>query len=161
MNEIKFKIGNGFDAHPFVDGRPLVLGGVTIPYHRGLEGHSDADVLVHAIIDALLGAAGFDDIGTHFPDSDAVYKDISSILLLQKVASLLETHQIQIGNIDATIIAEQPKIRPYVREMRNTLAAVLKIPEGNISIKATTTEKMGFTGREEGVAALATALIYL
>jgi len=161
MNGMKFKIGSGFDAHPFVEGRPLVLGGLTIPYDRGLKGHSDADVLVHAIIDALLGAAGFDDIGTHFPDSDAAYKNISSISLLQNVVLLLKTHQIQIGNIDATIIAEQPKIRPYVHEMRNTLAAVLEIPEENVSIKATTTEKMGFTGREEGIAALATALIYL
>ncbi|MFA4838750.1 MAG: 2-C-methyl-D-erythritol 2,4-cyclodiphosphate synthase [Candidatus Neomarinimicrobiota bacterium] len=160
MNEMKFKIGNGFDAHPFVEGRPLVLGGLTIPYDRGLKGHSDADVLVHAIIDALLGAAGFDDIGTHFPDSDAAYKNISSILLLQNVAFLLKKHQMQIGNIDSIIIAEQPKIRPYVREMRSNLAAVLEIPEENISIKATTTEKMGFTGREEGIAAFASAIIF-
>lgn len=160
MNNINFRIGNGIDAHAFIGKRPLILGGILIPFDKGLEGHSDADVLIHAIIDALLGAAALDDIGTHFPDSDPQYKGISSVILLRRVSNLLTEKGFHISNIDATIIAEKPKIRPYVLPIRTNLANVLVLPLDCISLKATTTEKMGFTGREEGIAAIATVMVY-
>lgn len=153
------RIGHGIDVHPFVKGRPLILGGVQIPFEKGLAGHSDADVVSHAIMDALLGAAGLGDIGIHFPNTDPAYHNISSILLLEKVVGLIAKHKFQIGNIDITVIAEEPQITPYKSAMRQTLAAALRIKANHVSIKATTSEKMGFTGRKEGIMAFATALI--
>jgi len=152
-------IGHGIDVHPLVKGRPLILGGVKIPFEKGLAGHSDADVVSHAIMDALLGAAGLGDIGIQFPNTDPTYRDISSIILLERVVALITKHKFHIGNIDVTVIAEEPQINPYKAAMRQTLATALKIPENNISIKATTSEKMGFIGRKEGILAFATALI--
>lgn len=154
------RVGTGYDVHRFAEGRKLILGGVEIPFERGLLGHSDADVLIHAIMDALLGAAGLGDIGTHFPDTDAVYEAISSVKLLGKVRVLIQEAYYQIGNIDATVIAQRPKIKGHIDEMRKNIAAVLEIEETRVSIKATTTEKLGFTGREEGIAAQAVSLIY-
>jgi len=159
MKRFNVRIGHGIDAHAFISGRPLILGGIGIPFEKGLMGHSDADVVIHAIMDALLGAAGLGDIGSHFPDNDPQYTNISSKILLEKVVTLIEDKHYYIGNVDITVIAQTPKISPYIAEMRNVLAPVLKIPGEAISIKATTTEKMGFTGREEGIAVLATALI--
>jgi 2-C-methyl-D-erythritol 2,4-cyclodiphosphate synthase len=155
------RIGHGIDVHPLVPGRPLILGGVQIPFEKGLAGHSDADVVSHAIMDALLGAAGLGDIGIHFPNTDPAYRNISSITLLEQVVDLITKYKFQIGNIDITVIAEEPQITPYKAAMRQTLATALKIPEDHVSIKATTAEKMGFTGRKEGIAAFATALIGL
>ena len=154
------RVGTGFDVHELTEGRKLVLGGVEIPFERGLEGHSDADVLTHAVMDALLGAAGMGDIGLHFPDSDPQYAGISSLLLLEKVREKLEEAYYMIGNIDVTLIAQRPKIRPYVDEMRKNLAEVLDIDASRINIKGTTTEKLGFAGREEGIACQAVASIY-
>jgi len=159
MKRFNMRIGHGIDAHAFTGGRPLVLGGVTIPFEKGLIGHSDADVVIHAIMDALFGAAGIGDIGSHFPDTDPRYINISSKILLEKVVAQIEEMHYYIGNIDITVIAQKPKINPYIAEMRISLAPLLKIPGEAISIKATTTEKMGFTGREEGIAVFATALI--
>ena len=149
------RIGMGYDVHKLVEGRKLILGGVEIPYEKGLLGHSDADVLLHAIMDALLGAAALGDIGKHFPDTDPAYKGISSIKLLQHVGMLLEENFFFIENIDATIIAQKPKLRPYMEEMEENIAEVLKIEKNQINLKATTEEKLGFTGREEGIAAQA------
>lgn len=154
------RIGTGFDVHRLVPYRKLILGGVDIPYEQGLEGHSDADVLTHAVMDALLGAAGLGDIGLHFPDTDPAYKGISSLVLLEKVREKLEDAYYQIGNIDVTLIAQQPRIRPYVDEMRQKLADVLQIDASRVNIKGTTTEKLGFTGRGEGIACEAVASIY-
>lgn len=153
------RVGQGFDVHKLVKGRPLILGGVTIPYDRGLDGHSDADVLVHAVNDALLGAASLGDIGQHFPDSDPSYKNIPSLLLLQQVNQLLQRHQFKIINIDSTLIMQKPKIMGYVKKMRENLANVLDLSIRFVSVKATTTETLGFTGREEGIAAMAVVLI--
>jgi len=153
------RVGQGIDVHAFCDERPLILGGVKIPYHRGLAGHSDADVVIHAIMDALLGAAGLGDIGKQFPDTDPQYTNISSLLLLEKVVQFLGKHHYSIGNIDVTVVAQAPKISPHVEKMRQALSNVLKIPDTAISIKATTSEHLGFTGRKEGIAAIATALI--
>ena len=153
------RVGQGFDVHRFVKGRPLVLGGVTVPYDRGLEGHSDADVLVHAVNDALLGAAALGDIGQHFPDTDVRYKNISSLKLLKAVRELLHSRGFAIVNIDSTLIMQQPKVMIYIDQMRENLSEVLNIPFDLVSVKATTTENLGFTGREEGVAATAVALI--
>ncbi len=155
-----FRIGIGFDVHRFVEGRKLILGGVEIPSEKGLEGHSDADVLLHAICDALLGAAALGDIGKHFPNTDEKYKDISSLKLLEKTIHLLVEHGFSPNNIDATVIAERPKLLPYIDEMRNKIAEILKIEISKVSIKATTSEKLGFTGREEGIVAMAVASIY-
>ena len=149
------RIGMGYDVHRLVEDRKLILGGVEIPYEKGLLGHSDADVLVHAVMDALLGAASLGDIGKHFPDTDEQYKGISSIALLKHVAELLDEHCFVIENIDATIIAQRPKLRPYMEEMEENIAKVLKIEKNQINLKATTEEKLGFTGREEGIAAQA------
>jgi len=153
------RTGTGFDVHRLVEGRELILGGVEIPYAKGLLGHSDADVLVHAIMDALLGAAALGDIGHHFPDGDESYRGISSLLLLKKVKHLLEQSGYRIGNIDATVIAQRPKIAPYIKEMTSRISETLDIEENKINIKGTTTEKLGFCGREEGIAAQASVLI--
>lgn len=149
----KYLAGTGFDVHPLVEGRPLILAGITIPFEKGLLGHSDADVLTHAIMDALLGAAGLGDIGQHFPDTDPAYKGISSIALLQHVVGLLDKKNLELGNLDATIIAQRPKMAPYHDAMINRLAQILKCPAEKINLKATTTEKLGIPGREEGIAA--------
>lgn len=153
------RTGMGYDVHAFADGRKLVLGGVDIPHERGLLGHSDADVLIHAVMDALLGAAALGDIGKHFPDSDPRYKGISSLLLLGHVAELLRSNGWLIVNIDATVIAQRPKIAPHIPAMKKNMAKVLKISESQINIKGTTTERLGFTGREEGIAAQSVAVI--
>ncbi len=153
------RIGNGFDVHALVAGRQLVLGGVTIPFERGLAGHSDADVLLHAICDAILGALALGDIGTHFPDTDPRWKDADSRVLLRQVASLASARGWQIGNVDATVIAQAPRLAPHVPAMRANIAADLGCELGLVSVKATTTEHLGFAGRGEGIAALATALL--
>ena len=153
------RVGFGFDVHPLVENTPFTLGGVVIPHHKGATGHSDADTLIHAICDALLGAANLGDIGVHFPDSDSTLKGIDSKILLQKVIQLITQKGYHVVNIDATICLQQPKLRPYIPQMQEALAWVLSIPADNISIKATTTEKLGFTGREEGVSAYAVVLI--
>ena len=159
MKKFNIRVGHGVDAHAFSEGRALVLGGINIPFEKGLAGHSDADVVIHAVMDALLGAAGLGDIGKHFPNTNAQYKNISSVLLLENVVSMIQDRHYYIGNVDVTIIAQEPKINHYVPAMQKVLAPVLKIPVDAISIKSTTTEKMGFIGREEGIAAIATALI--
>jgi 2-C-methyl-D-erythritol 2,4-cyclodiphosphate synthase len=153
------RIGNGFDVHALVAGRPLVLGGVTIPHERGLAGHSDADVLLHAVCDAILGALALGDIGMHFPDTDARWKDADSRVLLRQVAALASERGWRIGNLDVTVIAEAPKLAPHVPAMRAHLAGDLACDVGAISVKATTTERLGFAGRGEGIAALATVLL--
>ena len=153
------RIGQGYDVHRLVEGRKLILGGIEIPHHKGCLGHSDADVLTHSICDALLGAANLRDIGFHFSDKEAKYKDIDSRILLQNVVAKLHESGYSIGNIDSTIVLQTPKISNYIPQMKSTLAAVLSIREDDISIKATTTERMGFEGREEGISAQATALI--
>jgi len=155
-----FRCGTGFDAHTFAEGRPLMLGGIEVAYKYGLAGHSDADVLIHAIIDALLGGAGLGDIGYHFPDTDAALKDISSQILLETTRDKLVERGWKISNVDATIIAQQPKLADHIDLMRERLAQILKIEKDRVNIKATTTERMGFTGREEGIAALAVTLLY-
>lgn len=153
------RIGHGFDVHRLVSGRPLVLGGVTIPHEYGLLGHSDADVLLHAISDAILGALALGDIGRHFPDTDAAYKGIDSMLLLERVVGLAHDHGFQVGNLDATIIAEKPKLAPYVAAMIGNLARVCLVPSGRVNVKATTTETLGFAGRGEGISAHAVVLM--
>lgn len=153
--------GIGYDVHRFLEGRPLVLGGVTIPHTHGLDGHSDADVLIHAIADAILGAMGERDIGHHFPNTDPAYKGISSITLLRHVHQLLLQAGGRLLNIDASLVAEAPKIGPHLALMRETLAAALQLPPARVGIKATTNERMGFVGRAEGIAALAVATILL
>ncbi len=153
------RIGQGFDAHALVAGRRLVIGGVTIPYDKGLVGHSDADVLLHAICDALLGAAALGDIGRHFPDSDSRYEGIDSRKLLRETAALLEKNGWRLVNLDATIIAQEPRLAPHIPAMIANIAADLGVPQRDVSIKAKTTEKLGFTGRGEGIAAEVVALI--
>lgn len=157
MNTIR--TGLGFDVHRLVEGRDLWLGGIKIPHEKGLLGHSDADVLIHAICDALLGAANMRDIGYHFPDTAAETKDIDSKILLRKTVELIATRGWRIGNIDATVCAERPKINPHVPEMKDCMAKVMGISTDDISIKATTTERLGYTGREEGISAYAVVLI--
>lgn len=155
-----FRIGHGYDVHKLVDGRKLVLGGVLIPNgNLGLLGHSDADVLLHAISDSLLGAAALGDIGKHFPDSDDRYKNADSLELLKKVNLLLKNEGYSVVNIDATVLAQEPKIAPYILNMRENIANALKIPVGFVSVKATTEEGLGFTGQKEGIAAHSVALI--
>jgi 2-C-methyl-D-erythritol 2,4-cyclodiphosphate synthase len=156
---MNIRVGTGFDVHRFAQGRKLIIGGVEIPHHQGLQGHSDADVLIHAIMDALLGAAGLRDIGHYFPDNDAEFKDADSRLLLEKVLQLLESEGWAIGNIDATVCLQKPKIAGYIPEMVQVLSRILNLDSGQLSIKATTTERLGFVGREEGAAAQAVALI--
>ncbi|MHB1292903.1 MAG: 2-C-methyl-D-erythritol 2,4-cyclodiphosphate synthase [Sulfuricella sp.] len=153
------RVGQGFDVHQLVEGRKLIVGGVEIPYERGLLGHSDADVLLHAICDALLGAAGLGDIGRHFPDSDPRYKGIDSRRLLREVARLLGEKGFGVVNLDATIIAQAPKMAPYIAQMVANIAADLEVAADCVNVKATTTEKLGFTGRGEGIAAQAVCLI--
>ncbi len=153
------RIGQGYDVHRLVSGRLLILGGVTIPFETGLLGHSDADVLVHAIMDALLGAAALGDIGKHFPDTDPSYHNANSLVLLENVGKLLKTLGYGIGNIDATIIAQRPKLMPYLENMRENIANTLKIPLKDINIKATTEEGLGFTGTGEGMAAQAICIL--
>ncbi len=153
------RIGQGYDVHALVDGRKLVIGGVTIPHHKGLAGHSDADVLLHAICDALLGAAGLGDIGAHFPDGDPQYSDIDSRMLLREVARKLAARKLRVGNLDATVVAEAPKLAPHIPRMIGNIAADLGVAPARVSIKATTTEQLGYIGRGEGIAALAVALL--
>ena len=153
------RAGIGYDVHRLVPGRKLILGGVEIPYEMGLLGHSDADVIVHAIMDALLGAAALGDIGKHFPDTDPAYEGISSILLLKKTGELLAMSGYAVGNIDAVIIAQQPKMMPHLEDMRRNVADALGIGTGQVSIKATTEERLGFTGRGEGIAAQAVCIL--
>lgn len=157
---MEYRVGTGFDVHKFEEGRDLILGGVKIPYARGLAGHSDADVLVHALMDALLGAAALGDIGHHFPDTDERYKGISSLTLLERVADLLRENRYSIGNVDVTVIAQAPKIASYIDEMRSNISETLKLELSRINIKGTTTEKLGFTGRKEGIAAEAVCSVY-
>ncbi len=154
------RVGTGFDVHRLVEGRKLILGGVEIPYEKGLDGHSDADVLIHALMDAMLGAAAMGDIGRHFPDTDDEYKGISSMKLLEKVNNILAENMYSIGNADITVIAQKPKLSPYTEKMRENIADVLDVGKDLINIKATTTEKLGFTGRGEGIAAEAVCSIY-
>ena len=153
------RIGMGYDVHRLTEGRRLILGGVEIPYEKGLLGHSDADVLVHAIMDALLGAASLGDIGKHFPDTDEQYRGISSIALLKHVGALLEEHCFVIENIDATVIAQRPKLRPYIDEMEKNIAEALGITGDRINVKATTEEGLGFTGSGEGISSQAICLL--
>ncbi|MEG0646391.1 MAG: 2-C-methyl-D-erythritol 2,4-cyclodiphosphate synthase [Bacteroides sp.] len=156
---MKIRVGFGFDVHQLVAGRELWLGGVRIEHEKGLLGHSDADVLIHALCDALLGAANMRDIGFHFPDTAGEYKNIDSKILLKQTIALIASKGYQVGNIDMTICAERPKLKPFIPSMQETLAEVMGIDADDISIKATTTEKLGFTGREEGISAYATVLI--
>jgi len=160
MSFIPPRIGLGFDIHKFTEDRPLVLGGVIIPFYRGLEGHSDADVLIHAAMDALLGAAGLNDIGHYFPPSEDKWARISSLILLQEIGKLLEQAQWSIGNIDCTVLAEEPKIRSHIEDMKRKMSETLRIEPGQIGIKATTCETLGAIGRKEGIAAYAIALLY-
>jgi len=153
------RVGQGFDVHEFAEGRPLIIGGVTIPHEKGLTGHSDADVLLHTITDAALGAIGEGDIGRHFPDTDAAFKDADSAVLLEKIWELVEGRGYKLGNIDCTIIAQRPKMAPYIGEIQKRVAELLKADVSQVNVKATTTEKLGFTGREEGIASMATILL--
>ena len=155
----KLRVGHGYDVHRLVEGRALILGGVTVPFDRGLLGHSDADVLTHAVMDALLGAAALGDSGKLFPDSDAAYAGADSIALLERVTALLREHGWQVGNVDATVVAQAPKLAPYIPEMRRRLAEAMGLDVDCVSVKATTEERLGFTGSGEGMAAHAVALI--
>jgi 2-C-methyl-D-erythritol 2,4-cyclodiphosphate synthase len=154
-------VGTGYDVHPFAEGRPLILGGVEIPHDKGLQGHSDADVLCHAIADAILGAMGKNDIGHHFPPDDPDCEGISSLKILEKAVELMDDLGGDLCNIDSTLIAEAPKILPHIEEMKKALSQALRLDTDRIGIKATTNEKMGFVGREEGIAAIATASILM
>jgi len=156
---MKVRVGFGFDVHQLREGRPCILGGIEISHHKGPLGHSDADVLIHAICDALLGAANLRDIGFHFPDTSSEFKSVDSKMLLKKVVDLVREKGYSLGNIDTTLVLELPKINPHIDSMRQTLSGVMGIAEEDISIKATTNEKMGFIGREEGVTAYAVAVI--
>lgn len=155
-----FRIGHGYDVHALSEGLPLALGGITIPHTKGFVAHSDGDVAIHAVCDALLGAAALGDIGMHFPDTSADFKGIDSKILLDKVAELLRAKGYQIGNVDCTIRMQRPKLRPHIDAMRDTMAKVMGIAPDRVSVKATTTERLGFEGREEGVSVTAIALIY-
>ncbi len=156
---MKYRIGQGYDVHRWEKGRPLVLGGVEIPHEMGLLGHSDADVLLHAICDALLGAMALGDLGVHFPDNDPTYKGISSLVLLHRVAAMIEEAGWKLSNLDATLVAERPRLSPYVPLMRERIAEVLGVDVHRVSVKATTSERLGFVGREEGAAAQAVVLL--
>ncbi|MFC0212845.1 2-C-methyl-D-erythritol 2,4-cyclodiphosphate synthase [Paenibacillus chartarius] len=154
------RVGQGFDVHQLAEGRKCIIGGVEIPFEKGLLGHSDADVLLHAISDALLGALGLGDIGKHFPDTDAAYKDADSLVLLKRVWALVKERGYKLGNVDSTIIAQRPKMAPYIPQMVEIIAGALEADElSQVNVKATTTEKLGFTGREEGIAAQAAVLL--
>ncbi len=156
---MKIRIGLGYDVHQLVEGRALWLGGIQLDYPKGLAGHSDADVLIHSLCDALLGAANLGDIGVHFPDTSATYKDIDSKVLLKKTMKLIRNKGYEICNVDITVSAEKPKLKPHIPLMRETLAKVMQVAVDAVSIKATTTEKLGFVGREEGIASQAVALL--
>jgi 2-C-methyl-D-erythritol 2,4-cyclodiphosphate synthase len=156
---MKIRVGFGFDVHPLVENLPFTLGGIQIPHHKGALGHSDADTLIHAICDALLGAANLGDIGQHFPDTSAEFKGIDSKILLKRTIQLIREKGYSISNIDSTVCLQRPKIKEFIPKMKEALAQTMQIPEEDISIKATTTEKLGFVGREEGISAYATALI--
>jgi 2-C-methyl-D-erythritol 2,4-cyclodiphosphate synthase len=158
MNPIR--VGFGYDVHPFAENRELWLGGIRIPHEKGLKGHSDADVLIHAICDALLGAANRRDIGYHFPDTEAEFKNIDSKILLSQTMNLIRSEKYELGNIDITVCAEKPKLKSFIPQMKICLAQTMQVSEEDISIKATTSEKMGFVGRKEGMAVFATALLY-
>jgi len=159
MNFSDIRIGHGYDVHRLTENRDLIIGGVKIPYEKGLLGHSDADVLVHAILDAILGALGEGDIGKHFPDTDERYKGINSMLLAENVASLLSSKGYTVGNIDATVVAQRPKLSPYIEDIRANIAKVFGVTPDRVNIKATTEEKLGFTGSGEGISAHAVCLI--
>ena len=154
-----FRIGNGYDVHRLKSGRKLIIGGVDIPHSMGLDGHSDADVLLHAICDALLGACGAGDIGQHFPDTDSQWKGISSILLLKKVGSICDRKGFKISNVDSIVVAQKPKLSPYMNSMKTNISMALEIADERVNVKATTTEKLGFEGCEEGISAHAIALL--
>ncbi|WP_321438754.1 2-C-methyl-D-erythritol 2,4-cyclodiphosphate synthase [uncultured Bacteroides sp.] len=156
---MKIRVGFGFDVHQLVSGRELWIGGIKLEHEKGLLGHSDADVLLHAVCDALLGAANMRDIGFHFPDNAGEYKNIDSKILLARTMELIRSKGYELGNIDATVCAERPKLNPHIPAMKSAMAATMKVDEDDISIKATTTEKLGFTGREEGISAYATVLL--
>ena len=156
---MNIRIGFGVDFHQLAEGRELKIGGILIPHHKGCVGHSDADVLLHAICDAMLGAACLGDIGVHFPDTEQQYKNIDSSILLQRTMELIQKENYQLVNIDSTLCLQEPKIKPYVQQMQQKIASILQTSEKNISIKATTTEQMGFVGRKEGVVAYATVLL--
>lgn len=160
MNIPQLRIGTGFDVHRLVEGRRCIIGGVEIPYEKGLLGHSDADVAIHALIDAILGALALGDIGAHFPDTDPEWKDVDSRKLLRGVRALIDKEGWAVANADISIIAQAPKMRPYIAEMQDRLASDLEIAPEQISVKATTTEHLGFTGRGEGIASQAVALLY-
>lgn len=153
------RIGQGFDVHEFADNRPLIIGGIEIPYERGLIGHSDADVLLHTITDAALGAIGEGDIGRHFPDTDPDFKDADSAKLLEHIWKLVDARGYKLGNIDCTIIAQKPKMAPHIETIRTRVAELLQADVSQVNVKATTTERLGFTGREEGIASMATILL--
>jgi 2-C-methyl-D-erythritol 2,4-cyclodiphosphate synthase len=153
------RIGQGYDVHQLVAGRDLIIGGVKIPHAKGLLGHSDADVLIHAICDACLGAAGLGDIGRHFPDTDAQYKNVDSRILLRKIGELLKLNGYRVGNVDSTVVAQAPKLALYIDEMSNNIATDLGIARGQVNVKAKTTERLGFVGREEGIASYAVVLL--
>lgn len=157
---MNFRIGHGYDVHRYANGRKLILGGVDIPFEMGLDGHSDADVVVHAVMDSLIGAAALGDIGVFFPDNDEKYKGADSIELLKYVCKVIRDNGYEISNIDATIIAQAPKLRPYILNMRENIASAMNLDIGSVSVKATTEEKLGFTGSLEGVSAHCVALIY-
>ncbi len=153
------RIGHGYDVHAFAENRSCIIGGVKIPYEKGLLGHSDADVLLHAISDSLLGAAALGDIGKHFPDTDPEFKGADSLVLLKRVVCLIHNEGYKVNNIDATVVAQAPKMAPFIEEMRKNIANALEIPVKNVNVKATTEEKMGFTGRKEGISAHCVCLI--
>lgn len=159
MSEQQFRIGLGYDVHQYEQGDYIILGGVSIPFGKKLKGHSDADVLLHSITDALLGALSLGDIGTHFPDTDPAYKGADSKILLHKTYELIKSHNYNLVNVDATVVAEVPKLNPHITEIRNAIANCLGVGLGQISVKATTSEKMGFIGREEGIAVHSVVLI--
>ncbi|GKT06855.1 2-C-methyl-D-erythritol 2,4-cyclodiphosphate synthase [Desulforhabdus sp. TSK] len=156
---MSMRVGFGYDVHAFVEGRPLILGGIEIPHTHGLLGHSDADVLLHAVADALLGAAALGDIGRHFPDSDPAYKGISSLLLLERTVELIRREGFSVHNVDSTLVLQKPRLAPYISRMVEEIARVMGLPVSAVNVKATTTEKLGFTGRQEGVAAYAVVLL--
>ncbi|MFP7171526.1 2-C-methyl-D-erythritol 2,4-cyclodiphosphate synthase [Terribacillus sp. 7520-G] len=154
-----FRIGQGFDVHAFAEGRPCIIGGITIPHELGLLGHSDADVLLHTVADACLGALALGDIGKHFPDTDPAFKDADSEVLLRHVWQLVKEQGYKLGNLDCTVIAQAPKMAPYIDQIRENIAGMLEADPGQINVKATTTEQLGFTGRKEGIAAQAVVLL--
>ncbi|KMT22426.1 2-C-methyl-D-erythritol 2,4-cyclodiphosphate synthase [Clostridium cylindrosporum] len=154
------RIGHGYDVHKLGENRDLIIGGVKIPHHLGLVGHSDADVLVHAIMDSILGALALRDIGYHFPDNDSSFKNINSLILLEKVKELLDSKGYKVGNIDSTIIAQKPKLSPYIETMRENISRVLGVSIDDINVKATTEEKLGFTGEEKGISAHSVCIIF-